>query len=219
MPGVRNGSGITRWFADTIFGSYDEGMPRFRTLVVFCGLALTLPACFAQQPAPHDTPPNVAATKNEVLIDALRTYPFGEVYTEDITVTNSITYVGKKLSDGDAGVVPAPPVRAIADLGQAAIPLLIGHLTDQRPTLAQYRQQPVPVAYLALDLLLHMTDMNDERVIVPGCEQHGLGDCMQPEFYFSPDTTDPNTLASVQKDWVDENKKQPIKFIYPSWWR
>ena len=115
--------------------------------------------------------------------------------------------------------VPAPPVRAIADLGQAAIPLLVSHLTDQRPTQAQYRQQPVPVAYLALDLLLHMTDMNDERVIVPGCEQHGLGDCMQPEFYFSPDTTDPNTLASVQKDWTDENKKQPIKFIYPSWWR
>ncbi len=117
------------------------------------------------------------------------------------------------------GVIPAPLLRAIADLGQAAIPLLISHLTDQRPTQAQYRQQPVPVAYLALDLLLHMTDMNDERVVVPGCEQHGLGDCMQPDFYFSPDTTDPNTFASVQKDWAEENKKQAIKLVSPPWWR
>lgn len=134
-------------------------------------------------------------------------------------VANSITHLGKKVSETDDGVVPAPPVRAIADLGQAAIPLLINHLNDQRPTLALYRQQPVSVGYLALDLLLHLTDMNDERVVAPGCEQHGLGDCMQPEFYFSPDTTDPNTLTSVQKDWAEENKKQPIKVTYPSWWR
>ena len=176
------------------------------------------PFCPAQQATPHSSQSNVAA-KNEALIDALRTYPFGEVYSEDITNANSIAHFGKKLSESDAGVVPVPPVRAIADLGQAAIPLLISHLTDQRPTQAEYRHQAVPVAYLALDLLLHMTDMNDERVVVPGCEQHGLGDCMQPDFYFSPDNTDPNTFASVQRDWIDENKKQPIKFIYPSWWR
>ncbi len=141
------------------------------------------------------------------------------MYSDDISVANSITYSGKKLAGGDAGVVPVPQVRAIADLAQAAIPLLISHLTDQRPTQAKYRQQPVPLAYLALDLLLHMTDMNDERVVVPGCEQHGLGDCMQPEFYFSPDNTDPNTFASVQKDWANENKQHPIKFVYPTWWR
>ncbi len=194
-------------------------MPRLCALVLSFGLAFALPLSVAQQAAPHSVPSNAAATKNEALIDALRTYPFGEIYSEDITTANSITYAGKKLSEGDAGVVPVLPVRAIADLGQAAIPLLISHLTDQRPTLAEYRQQPVPVAYLALDLLLHMTDMNDERVVVPGCEQHGLGDCMQPDFYFSPDATDPNTFASVQKDWESENKQHPIKFIYPTWWR
>jgi hypothetical protein len=194
-------------------------MPRFQALALFCGLAIASLPGFAQQPAPPAKASNVAATKNEALIDALRSYPFGEVYSEDITTPNSITHFGKKLSETDEGVVPAPPVRAIAELGQAAIPLLISHLTDQRPTLALYRQQPVPVGYLALDLLLHMTDMNDERVVVPGCEQHGLGDCMQPEFYFSPDTTDPNTLTSVQKDWVEEYKKQPMKLMYPSWWR
>jgi hypothetical protein len=197
-----------------------EDMPRFHALVLCCVLPLVMLPSVAQQPASRPTPANVAASKNEALIDALRTYPFGEMYSEDISNTNSITYSGKPVSEnpGD-GVVPPQQLKAIADLGQAAIPLLISHLTDQRPTLALYRQQPVPVAYLALDLLLHMTDMNDERVIVPGCEQHGLGDCMQPEFYFSPDTKDPNTLASVQQDWVDENKKQPINFIYPPWWR
>src|SRR6202012_1959918 len=99
------------------------------------------------------------AAKNEALIDALTTYSFGDVYSEDLTNTNSITYAGKNVSDnpGD-GVIPARQVRAIADLEQAAIPLLISHLTDQRPTLAMYHQQPVPVAYLALDLLLHLTD-------------------------------------------------------------
>ncbi len=193
-------------------------MPRFYALVLLCGLASMAPFCLAQQATPRATQSNVGA-KNEALIDALRSYPFGEVYSDDIMNANSITHFGKKLSESDAGVVPVPAVRAIANLGQAGIPLLISHLTDQRPTQAEYRHEPVPVAYLALDLLLHMTDMNDERVIVPGCDQHGLGDCMQPEFYFTPDTTDPNTLASVQKDWMDENKKQPIKFIYPMWWR
>ncbi len=195
-------------------------MPRFHALVLCCVLPLASLPCVAQPAAPRPKPANPAATRNEALIDALTTIPFGELYTEDITNTNSISYFGKSVSEnpGD-GVVPAPQLRAIADLGQAAIPLLISHLTDQRPTLATYHQQPVPVAYLVLDLLLHMTDMNDERVVVPGCEQHGLGDCMQPEFYFSPDTQDPNTLASVQKDWADENKTQPINFVYPPWWR
>lgn len=195
-------------------------MPRLHAFVPCFGLLLVVLPGFAQQPAPSPKSANATAAKNEALIDALTTYAFGDVYSEDVTTTNSITYAGKSVSEnpGD-GVIPAPQIRAIADLGRPAIPLLISHLTDQRRTLAQYHQQPVPVAYLALDLLLHMTDMNDERVIVPGCEQHGLGDCMQPEFYFSPDNTDPNTLASVQKDWSDENKKQPINFIYPPWWR
>lgn len=195
-------------------------MPRFSALLLCCVLPLVAHPCFAQQPAPSAKPANVAAIKNEALIDALTTVPFGEVYTEDITTNNSISYFGKAVSEnpGD-GVVPAPQLKAIADLGALAIPLLISHLADQRPTLATYHQQPVPLAYLALDLLLHMTDMNDERVIVPGCEQHGLGDCMQPDFYFSPDTRDPNTLASVKKDWTEENKRQPINFVYPPWWR
>jgi hypothetical protein len=195
-------------------------MPRFQTLLLSCGMTLVLLPCFAQQPAPRPKPANIAATKNEALIDELRTYPFGEVYTEDVNNTNSITYSGKPVTEnpGD-GVVPPPQLRAIAELGQASIPLLISHLTDQRPTLAIYHQQPVSVGYLVLDLLLHMTDMNDERVMVPGCEHNGLGDCMQPEFYFSPDTRDPNMLASVKKEWTDENQKQPINFIYPPWWR
>ena len=201
-------------------------MSRFQAFILCCVLPLVVLPCSAQQPAPPkppaspSKPSNAAATKNEALIDALTTYPFGEAYTEDVSTNNSITYAGKPVSEnpGD-GVIPPQQLRAIADLGQAAIPLLISHLTDQRPTQAMYRQQPVPVAYLVLDLLLHMTDMNDERVVVPGCEQHGLGDCMQPEFYFSPDTSDPNTLASVRKDWWDENKRQPMNFVYPPWWR
>jgi hypothetical protein len=172
----------------------------------------------AQQPAQQTVSTKVASAKYEALIDALTTYPFGEVYTEDIANENSITYSGKK-PDG-SGVIPVPPVKAIAELGgQPTILLLIGHLNDQRPTQAKYHEQAVPVAYLALDLLLHMSDMNDERAVVPGCEQHGLGDCMQPDFYFSPDASDPNILSSVQKDWAEENKRQPINFVYPSWWR
>lgn len=179
------------------------------------------PWCYGQQPARQNSQParTAAAAKGEALIDALMAYPFGEIYSEDITRPSSITYAGKKVAENVDGVIPVPAVRAIADLGDPAIPLLISHLTDQRLSRAEYQSQPVPVAYLALDLLLHMTDMNDERVIVPGCEQHGLGDCMQPEFYFGPDTKDPNTMASVQKDWYDENKKEPIKFVYPTWWR
>jgi hypothetical protein len=209
-----------RVFAAAKIERYDGWMPRFRTLLLFCCTTLMLLPCLAQQPASRNRPANTAATRNEALIDALTTYPFGEVYSEDISNINSIAYSGKPMSDnpGD-GVVPPPQLRAIGELGQAAIPLLIKHLDDQRPTQATYRQQPVSVGYLVLDLLLHMTDMNDERVMVPGCEHQGLGDCMQPEFYFSPDTRDPNVLESVKKEWKDENQKQPINFIYPPWWR
>jgi len=191
----------------------------FVFIILFAVALLPLsPLCTAQQAAQRSTPQTTAAAKNEALIDALVSYPFGEVYSDDISMTNSITYAGKKVDDNN-GVVPVPAVKAIGDLGSPAILLLISHLNDQRPTQAQYRQQRVPLAYLALDLLLHLTDMNDERVVVPGCEQHGLGDCMQPDFYFSPDASDPNVFTSVQKDWFEENKRQPINFVYPSWWR
>jgi len=196
-------------------------MSRFLSLVAISSIGLTSLSltCTAQQSTQRTTLQKPASAKNEALIDALTTYPFGAVHTDDIAMENSITYVGKKVDDNN-GVIPAPPVKAIAELGgQPAILLLISHLSDQRPTQATYHDQPVPVAYLALDLLLHMTDMNDERVVVPGCEQHGLGDCMQPDFYFSPDASDPNVLVSVQKDWADENTRQPINFVYPSWWR
>ena len=199
--------------------SYDEYMPRFLSVsvIIFLTLSFAATESLAQQPASRTAPANTAATKQDALIDALRSYPFGEVYTEDISASNSITFAGKK-SEGSDRVTPVTPLRNIVNLDQAAIPLLISHLTDQRPTQALYRQQAVPVAYLALDLLLHLSDLNDERVVIPGCEQHGLGDCMQPEFYFSPDASDPNTFAAVQKAWAEQNKQQPIKFVYPSWW-
>jgi hypothetical protein len=209
-----------RRLPDVTSHRYDGCMLRVLAFApLFVATLASLPSiCPAQQPAPHHGPQNTAATKGEALIDALASYPFGDVYTDDISMTNSIAYAGKKVDDNN-GVIPPTPVKAIGDLGKPAIPLLISHLNDQRSTQAQYRQQPVPLAYLALDLLLHLTDMNDERVIVPGCEQHGLGDCMQPDFYFSPDASDPNVLNSVQKDWAEENKRQPINFVYPSWWR
>ena len=193
---------------------YDGCMYRVLAFPILFALALASSPSICVSQAPQGK----TASKNEALIDSLVSYPFGEVYSDDIAMTNSITHFGKAVDDNN-GVIPAPPVKAIADLGKPAIPLLISHLNDQRPTKAEYRQQPVPVAYLALDLLLHFTDMNDERVVVPGCEQHGLGDCMQPDFYFSPDATDPNVLASVLKDWAQENERQPINFVYPSWWR
>ena len=196
-----------------------NAMYRPIVLTLLLGFAVACVDSNAQTPSRPAGVQTVAATKNEALIDALIAYPFGDVYSEDVSSANSITHVGKQASEADQGIIPVPPVRAIANLGQQAIPLLIAHLTDQRPSQAKYREQPVPAAYLALDLLLHITDMNDERVVVPQCEQHGLGDCMQPDFYFSPDTSDPNTFSSVQKSWLEENKKQPIKFVEPTWWR
>jgi len=208
-------------FAAGVMERYDKAMSRPSSSGCVCLLlwSIAVVSAHAQQsPAPQRGPQQVAKSNPEALIDALTSYPFGAVYSEDINQPNSITYAGKKSSEDSDRVIPASPVRNIADLGQAAIPLLISHLTDQRPAQATYHDQPVPLAYLALDMLLHMTDVNDERVAVPGCEQHGLGDCMQPDFYFSPDITDPNTLASVQKSWAEENKRQPIKFVYPTWW-
>lgn len=196
---------------------YRPSSRAFLCLIVLL-LAVT---SIAQQRPPASTPaPKAAAAVNpESLMDALAAYPFGAVYTEDVNTPSSITFSGKVI-DENYGVVPAAPVLQIFNLGRkVAVPLLIAHLTDQRPSHATYHDQPVPVAYLALDMLLNLSDMNDERVVVPACEQRGLGDCMQPEFYFPPDASDPNRLADVQKAWLEENKKKPIQWVYPTRWR
>ena len=119
----------------------------------------------------------------------------------------------------DVSIRSAPAVKAIADMGQASIPLLIKHLDDTRPTQATYHHQPVPVAYLALDMLLHMTDMNDERTVEPQCSDEGLGACMQPQYYFPPDTSDLNAMQSVKAMWKQANEQQPIRLVYPTMWR
>src|SRR3974377_1846969 len=104
-------------------------MARFRTLFAFILLTLTFAgtASLGQQPASRPALANTAATKQEALIDALLSYPFGEIYSEDVSATNSITYAGKR-SEGNDRVTPVAPVRDIANLDQAAIPLLMSHL-------------------------------------------------------------------------------------------
>jgi hypothetical protein len=169
--------------------------------------------------------PSLSQVKDEQLIDALTATDFthtkrGHIYFEDGTSDGTVTELGASVKcEYETCVVPLPPLKAIALLGPKSIPLLIEHLDDTRLTRATFQHRPVPVGFVALDLLMHFTDLRDERMYIPDCYDDGLGSCVQPSFYFRPDQTYQTQMALVKTNWKRVQKEKAIQFVYPSWWR
>jgi hypothetical protein len=178
-------------------------MKRAYFSIVVCALALCIGT--AQQ-----LPVSDAALK--VLVDA----DFGTVYADDGAGDGTVTYKGELIGSGP-NVKPDPRVKAVVDLKSAAIPLLITHLDDPRPTRIRFQGKPVPLGHVALDILTHVIGETN-TVFVQDCADDGLGACIQPAYYFRPDAS-LQQMKAVKQSWQKLNDVNGLVFQYPSWWR
>jgi hypothetical protein len=130
-------------------------------------------------------------------------------------------------SDGaaDATVTddPRPEVKAIVNLGTAAIPLLISHLDDPRPTSATFNGKPVGLGHICLDILTNIVDA--PLIVAEDCADDGLGACVDTQYYFRPDAFTRNgrviatspEVALVKARWQRAYRRGKVKFRYPDW--
>jgi hypothetical protein len=109
-----------------------------------------------------------------------------------------------------------PAVRAIIDLRGAAIPILIDHLDDLRPSTVVFAGKPVPLGHLALDMLTHIVRTTN-RVFVTGCADDGLGACIKSGYYFRPDAS-AQKMSAAKVRWQAALKSGVLRFEYPRWW-
>ena len=140
----------------------------------------------------------------ERLISLAQVRPSRPVYVED--------------GAGDGTLTRHPEakeaVNAILACPKSAAAVLVKHLDDRTPThvLAETASNPsgtgdpgsitrrVALGVLALDLLLQMFVEPSSIVYIADCADDGLGACVQPEFYFRPDSG-ASTAQSAKKAW------------------
>lgn len=143
---------------------------------------------------------------HEKLICDLAAVNFGEVYDDDGAADGSVTDESRVASLADENAFA--PVRSILDLKDQAIPLLIEHLDDLRPTLIKFNGKPVPLGHIALDILIHIAA--NDRVLIPDCADDGLGACYEAAYYFRPDA-EPDQMRKVKIQWRRLYRKGVLK--------
>jgi hypothetical protein len=112
---------------------------------------------------------------------------------------------------------PDARVKAVVDLKRSAVPLLIDHLDDRRPTRILFNGRPTPLSHVALDILSHVVKPNDKLFILD-CADDGLGACFQPGYYFRPDAS-MDQMRVAKSNWQKAYKSGTIQFEYPHQWR
>jgi hypothetical protein len=183
--------------------------------------------------------------KSDPRVDALAKTPgLGAVYSDDGAADGTVM-----VSAGEQGPVenPIPAVKAIVDLGDKALPLLVGCLSDTRLTSAtmtfqhgnaQAKPVPVPVGYFCLDILTNIVVPNTHIFVdscppqekegdAPCCNSDGLGACINKGFYFRPDDyvlSEGGAVAhplvlTAQSNWRKAYDAGWLKYEYPAGWR
>ncbi|MDQ3908736.1 MAG: hypothetical protein M3268_10400 [Acidobacteriota bacterium] len=156
-------------------------------------------------------------------IDALISAPSLVTYSEDGAADATVMNVGSH----SAGTVEGPltEVREIVKLGSESIPLLISCLDDTRPTAARFKDRPVPVGYVCLDILTNV--IRAQKILTADCADDGLGACIRSGYYFRPDAyagrngnlvAQPEVLR-VKSNWQRAYRSGALKFQYPKWWK
>src|SRR2546427_9291536 len=123
---------------------------------------------------------------------------------------------------------PIQSVRDIVSLGAGAIPLLIAHLDDTRPTSAIFDtniSKPVPVGYVCLDILTHI--VRARGILIEDCADDGLGACIKRGYYFRPDAytraerryVAHSDVQEVKLRWRRAYMKGRVRFQYPHSWK
>lgn len=152
---------------------------------------------------------------HEQLLYALAMIDFGNVYVEDGAADGSVTEEWRLSKSGPEAAAFAQ-VKTLVDLKSAAIPLLIEHLNDTRPTRTLFRGKPVLLGHVALDVLTHIIGQNKE-VFDLDCADDGLGACFHPGYYFRPDAS-LTEMNRVKETWRRLQCKGDIRFVNPQLW-
>jgi hypothetical protein len=152
----------------------------------------------------------------EELLSSLAAIDFGDVYVEDGAADGSVTEEWR-LSESGPEAAAFAKVKAVVDLSAAAIPLLIQHLDDPRPTRTLFNGRPVPFGHVALDILSHIVGQNP-IVFDVDCADDGLGACFSPGYYFRPNA--PLTeMKRVKMKWQRLYRRNALQFAYPQLWQ
>ena len=106
-------------------------------------------------------------------------------------------------------------MKAVVDLREAAIPLLIAALDDPRATGTLFKGKPTPLGHMALDILTHVIKLTN-TVLVEESGEDGLGACIKSCYYFRPDAT-PAKMGRTKKKWQELYRQGAIVFLYPKW--
>jgi hypothetical protein len=163
-------------------------------------------------------------------IEALAAAPNLPRYSADGAADVSVT--SYDMNDPRTAEHHIPAVLNIVNLKQKAIPLLIAHLDDMRPTSATFysikykRIVRVPLGYVCLDLLTNIVKDTTHAFVDP-CTDDGLGGCVQKGFYFWPDAFARRARRYVAGPEIDRAKinwqrayrKGYLKYRYPQWWK
>jgi hypothetical protein len=160
---------------------------------------------------------STSKTEQEALLLALADVDFGDVYSADGAGDGTLTYQGEILKSIGANLKPDARVKAIVDLKASAVPLLIAHLDDTRPTRTMFEGKPTPLGHMALDILTHVINRTD-AVFVKDCNRDGLGACIHSGYYFRPDATAAD-MENTKDKWRRLYANGRVAFQYPKWWR
>lgn len=182
----------------------------WRKILPLVGLLAFIPIR-AQPQNPHEK------LMNDLLASDLKPSVRGDTYVEDGAADLTVLWLPRRSPCREATPceAPLPAIKAILALEQNAIPLLIEHLDDVRPSSATFRGKRVPIAYVVLDLLLHISAAaHDSRIFIPDCADDGLGACIEPGFYFRPDVSR-SEMKGVRANWQRLETQRPIAFVYP----
>ena len=159
----------------------------------------------------------ISKPEQEARLLALADADFGDVYSPDGAGDGTLTYQGEILKSTGANLKPDDRVKAIVDLRASAIPLLIAHLDDTRPTRTMFEGKPIPLGHMALDILTHVIKQTDV-VFVRDCDQDGLGACIHTGYYFRPDAALAD-MENTKDKWRRLYAHGRVVFQYPKWWR
>jgi hypothetical protein len=176
---------------------------------------------------------SVQASQNRAsdqYIDALASAPNLPRYSADGAADVSVT--SYDMTDPKTAEHHIRAVLDIVNLGQKAIPLLIAHLDDMRPTSATFyserykRVVNVPVGYVCLDLLTNIVK-DTPRIFIEPCTDDGLGACFKGEFYFWPDAFNLRgrgymarpEIIRAKSNWQRSYRMGYVKYRYPRWWK
>jgi hypothetical protein len=190
-------------------------------------------------PASTNTPAPQNRTKQD-LIDNLINAPKLVHYGEDGAMDASVLGLYHVDTDGTT-TAPAKEVADIVALREKAIPLLIEHLDDNRPSSATFhggylpdgvQRVRVPVGHVCLDILLHLVD--NSFYLDKKCQiETRLEGCIKDGFYFRPDDywiiggfdDDDNNFMErpivriVKANWQKAYREGRLKYDYKVTWK